>query len=694
MAKKPSLFDLARYGWRNARAFRMYPLRSRSRTALTLANVGIGTLDPQSQAYHTRVNEFNYGMVRQYQGKWYATQALSHARPDSLWNKAAAAFKEAIMVAERIQQKIAAGDPTPLDVPPLHMQRNGTEIAFIDDIPLVPDITPIIVLQGSSFAMGRQYAHQLVAIFGDWILRRHAQHPLSDIEQAELRRWEARHREFTPELLVFCAGWAAGARELGIPMSYDDVLDLWVGHKPPAKTYLSSGDEALPELPPLACSSLAAWGAATTDGKLVAGATGDHDMSYQVTIVGFPDDGIPFVYTSFGATGTLPTVGPCWFFGHPGMNLKGLTYVHHGGGPKMLEPPTSWGYGIRRGASVLHMLRYHETARAAREQECAWPIGDIGRGDQATVGGFYADDRYGYIIESRHEPVAIREAGIMGEHDFLFANNSVNHPAAIESEWMAEIKNDWQWDAEGGWRPKQPSGMTRSLGLMLKWLSGRINSDELMAKGMAFAYWNSYQRNCFLHGMARKGHGRITPEYIQQVYRTPGTMPAEHWAAATKRYRQDGSWGEISAAHASNALVVVMKPSEGFYSLCTGPAVRGAPPMSPDQAITIRNERNAFWDLTLTETPEATLAAAQAVADSLEAEARAVAAAGTLAEPLQRAVEALLAEIDADIAEQERYPQPVEPIAATARALRLATHTQVRARQILRQAHSGDAEHE
>ena len=405
-------------------------------------------------------------------------------------------------------------------------------------------------------------------------------------------------------------------------------------------------------------------------------------MSYQVTIVAFPDDGIPFVYTTFGATGTLPTVGPNWFFGHPGMNLKGLAYIHHGGGPKMLEPPSSWGYGIRRGVSVMHMLRYHETAVSAREQECAWPIGDIGYGDQATVGGFYADNSYGYIIEGRHEPVAIREAGIMGERDFLFANNSVNHPRAIESEWMSRIRDEWQWDEDGGWRPKEPTGMTKSLGMILKWFTGRMSMDELMSKGMAFAYWNSYNRNCFLHTMARQGMGQINPNYLKAMYRKGGTMPERPWDEAAKQYKKDGTWGKISAAHASNALVVIMKPSEGLYSLCTGPAVRGLSPMSPDQVITIHNERNAFWDLTLTENPEKTLAAARDLAESLIDDAKTAVSRHTLTALLQTAVDTLFAEIEADCV-QAQVAQQGSSIAQTAKALRAFTRIHVKARQIL-----------
>ena len=49
----------------------------------------------------------------------------------------------------------------PIDKHPLTNQ--GSEILFAGDVPLVPPINPIVVLQGSDFEMGRQYARQVIA---------------------------------------------------------------------------------------------------------------------------------------------------------------------------------------------------------------------------------------------------------------------------------------------------------------------------------------------------------------------------------------------------------------------------------------------------------------------------------------------------------------------------------------------------
>ncbi|QUI22327.1 hypothetical protein HZI73_08450 [Vallitalea pronyensis] len=617
--KKVGLMAFIKFYKENGKAFKAYPLRDRSRTHLTLANMKIGKLDNRSSIYQKRVQELNDGMIYHYLGKWYATEAIK-TKSKATWKKAFQSFQSAIKIANELNTYLTCGSNHDVTYVKPVLQKKQ-EIMVCNDVPLVPDITPVVILQGSSFDMGYQYAQQLVAIYGDWMLTRHSTHEFSKEEEETLRKWEDMHREHTPEIIDFAKGWASYAAANHYSLDYDQVLDLWVGHKPPASSYLNA-ESGIPELPPLACTALAAWNEASRDKKLVVGATGDHDMSYQITIVMYPDDGIPLIFTPFEATGTLPTVGPNWFFGHPGMNKAGLAYVHHGGGPKLLEPISQWGYGIRRGASVLHMLRYKRTAKEALEQEIHWPIGDIGYGDQATVGGFYADSDYGYIIESRKQPLCIREAGLLGERDYLFSNNSTMHPDAIESGWMSNIKELWTWDNVGGWRPKKPQGMTKSLGMIFKWFTGRLKTDELMSRGMMFAYWNSYNRNLFLNHMGNTHHGTFDVDIMKKVYRTAGTMPDGPMKKLKKAYVHSGKWGLISAAHASNALVVSMKPDEGLYSLCTGPAIRGAAPISPDLAITIYNERNAFWDIQLGDTPESMVNQAQLLAQELMEKAK------------------------------------------------------------------------
>lgn len=678
MPTQRKLRTLVGFALKSLRLFRLMKRRSAARERLYLANMEIAKLDPTSELYAQRVRELNEAMVQLYLGKWYATVATQRGER-AAWRKASAAFQSARQTARLLLRALQEGSDAPLILAPTQLTSQGTEIEFAGDVPLVPEITPIVVLQGSDYEMGAQYARQLVQIFGPWILLRHTGRTLSEEERTILRRWESEHQKHTPWLMEFCRGWAAGANELGIPMTYEEVLDLWVGHKPPAEDFLDSGK--LPEIPPMAaCSGLAAWGSATKDGALITGSSGDHDLSYQVTIVAFPDEGNPFIYSPFGATGEITGIGAMWFFGHPAINGKGLAYVHHGGGPKFLEPRRAWGYGIRRAASVIHILRFCDTAKQAREKELSWPIGDVGLGDQATVGGFWADSQYGYIVEGRRSPEAIRESGILGERDFLYANNSVAHPNAIEAEWMSADKPDWMWDEHGGWRPKVPKGMTKSLGLLLSWATGRMSARDMLRKGMMFAYTNSCARNRAAFRMLNERHGTIDIESMKEMYRTGGTLPEGPWRRIEREYTKSGAWGEISFAHGSNAITVVTKPSEGLYCLCTGPARRGMAPMMPSSNITIHAETNAFWEVRLGRSPQEMMEYVRAKAKEHIATAQDALATTKAQGPLQRERE-LLGRAVQELAEGEALCDG--SLEALAKATRAYTRAQVRALQVV-----------
>jgi len=601
---KPGIIELLKYAFKNFRIIKAARTRDSIKNKLYLVNMEIGQLNYHHPLYMQRVREFNQAFIEYYKGRWYATQASQTGSKDD-WKKSSKGFKQAEKLRKKLYEYLQKGIDKPIEYAPSTLENKGTEITYADDVPMVPEITPIIIIQGSNYDMGFQYAKQLVEIFGRWILERRTGKNFSGSDLEFLRKWEDQHKEHTPWLIDFCKGWSDSARELGINMTYEEVLSLWVGNKPPAQDFLDTG--GLPEIPPLACSGVAAWGEATKDGKLVTGSTGDHELGYQVTIIGFPEEGNNFIYSPFGATGEIPGAGEVYFFGHPAMNDKGLIYVHHGGGPKFLEPRKYWGYGLRRAASVIHCLRYCDNAKQAKEMELSWPIGDIGWGDQATVGGFYADGSYTYIIEGRKEPKAIRESGILGENDFIYANNSTCHPKAIKSEWMSEYEEEWMWDEHGGWRPIKPVGMTKSLSLFFAYFTGRLNEGDLLKKGMMFAYTNSCERNKYFYEMMSRGWGNVDLDFMKMIYQNGGTIPQGKWDKIVKEYTKTGRWGEISTGHASNAMTVVTKPSEGIYCLCTGPAKRGLAPMMPTSAIPIYNETNAFWEIKLDSSPKAVM---------------------------------------------------------------------------------------
>jgi len=534
--------------------------------------------------------------------------------------------------------------------------------------------------------MGYQYAQQLVQIYGPWILKRKTHKIFNEKQKSVLKKWKQVHEQYIPWITDFWNGWIEGARKLGINMTFHEVLDLWVGHHPPSRNFLDTG--GLPDIPPLACSGVAAWGSATNDKKLVTASTGDHSLSYQIVIVAFPKNGNNFIYSSFGATGEI-SGAEIWFFGHPAINSKGVAYVHHGGGPKFLEPKKYWGYGIRRAISVMHILRFANSAKEAQEMEKSWPIGDIGWGDQATVGGFYADDTYGYIIEGRKDPIAIREAGLLGETDFLYANNSVAHPDAIHSEWMSKDKDEWMWDEHGGWRPIKPVGMKKSLGLLLAYFSGKISTSDIFRRSMMFAYMNSCNRNKYLFNMMHNEFGNISIDYLKRIYRKSGTIPEGLWKKIEKQFVKNGIWGEISTAHSSNAMTVVTKPSDGFFSLCTGPAKRGLAPMMPSSAISIYNETNAFWDIKLDSNPGKVMNYAMESAQEFVSKAETILGTISKDDPAYDSLKELLNKAHEQLSRGLETKKNIsilggnQEIYAYGKATRYFTRAQVRARQII-----------
>ena len=48
----------------------------------------------------------------------------------------------------------------------------GVEIPYAGEVPLPPNVRPVIILSGSDYEMGYQFYQQLIQIFGPWILER------------------------------------------------------------------------------------------------------------------------------------------------------------------------------------------------------------------------------------------------------------------------------------------------------------------------------------------------------------------------------------------------------------------------------------------------------------------------------------------------------------------------------------------
>lgn len=627
--------------------------------------------------YAQRVNEFNQVMVELVRGKWLAACAMeANDRKDAkqFWEQAFARIRLSKEQSQRLLESLQVGSQEALNFPETKLCQDDTEILFADGAPLVPEINPIVILQGSDFEIGYQYAQQLVQIYGKWILERKSGKQFTTEELACLRKWEAQLQIHAPEILRMCEGWSAGAKDLGIPMSYEDVVDIWTGHKPPAQTYLGLGDGE-PFMAPPYCSGAAAWGKATTDGRLVTVSTGDHDCHHMATIIAFPETGNNFIITPFGATGDVPKLGGIYMFGHPGMNNQGLAYVEHGGMPKMVEPKSDWGYGIRMGAAVFHILRFANSAREAQQMELNMPVGDVGSGGFGSLGGFWADSEYGYIIDSRKDPVIIHEAGDCGETDFLYAANHPLHKESGQAPWMQADKDYWHYDPHGGWyadyRPIKKIGI----------------DEEVIIQSLGNGFIGSRDRSLYLFKVLDEAVGKIDFEFMKMVNRQGCTLPAKTWKESVAYFKQTGEWTNVTTGHASNADVVVTKPDrgdQGIYALCVGTAKRGLAPCMPTWCSPIFNETNAYWEVQLASTPEAVTKSARQKADEYIEQACSLLTEVDQSDPARKPLEDLMVQAEKEfnrgvIIESAKNVG----LSQWAKSTRAYTRAQVRALQVI-----------
>jgi hypothetical protein len=362
-------------------------------------------------------------------------------------------------------------------------------------------------------------------------------------------------------------------------------------------------------------------------------------------------------------------------FGHPGMNSQGLAYVEHGGMPKMVEPKAEWGYGVRMGAAVFQILRFASSARQAQELELAMPVGDVGSGGFGSLGGFWADSSYGYIIDSRKDPVIIHEAGDCGETDFLYAANHPLHPDSGQAPWIQKDKAHWHYDPQGGWygdyRPVKKIGI----------------DEEVIIQSLGNGFIGSRDRSLYLFDILSRAVGKIDYEYMKMVNRQGCTLPAKTWKESVAYFKRTGQWTDVTTGHASNADVVVMKPAKdgnGLYALCVGTARRGLAPCMPTWCSPIYNETNTFWELKLADTPAGVMEYARQKAQ-LDIERACQMLASLPQDQNHQPLETLLAHAQAEfnqgIAVEEQSGKG-EPLRGLSRATRCYTRAQVRAMQV------------
>jgi hypothetical protein len=421
------------------------------------------------------------------------------------------------------------------------------EIEFVDGVPIFPWARPVVILKGSDFDMGYQYARQLAQIFGAWILEL-VNRNLSDRQLKALKGYEWYIKKQAPEMIGFFKGMMEGAKKVGVALTYEQVLAQFClgvqkgeyldtpadqsGYPKEIKNQRpSSPSEYLRK-----CGSVAAWGTATKDGKVITSGSSDGNDHFNVTMICFPKDGNAYIHSPYYAVGPWVSAG-----GHSGMNDKGLVYVHHGVTQTAQDQGKKPRYGIQSDIAIRHTLRYAENAEQAVKMILGYETtGDFAGGGYYGTGGFWVDKGgKAFIIERSDDPAVIRKPGDCGEKDFMYATNT------LLSRELG--KNGEEYIDHGGW----------------------------IKKGVAPCRDSSVSRNLYVFNLFSDYHGQIDLEFMMMVWRfrsvpLPVKAPPDVWEKkALARYAQGGCEGWQTLGGVINACVTITVPEDKLYFVST-----------------------------------------------------------------------------------------------------------------------------
>ena len=442
------------------------------------------------------------------------------------------------------------------------------EMPYDDGIPLLPDITPVIVVQGSNKEMGRQYAHQLFDVYGPWVFEAYKR-PFNAAERNAVEAFKANVRQYAPEWIEMTDGMVAGAADRGCSVTFDEVFaahcTVMGDHSPiylPVYGEDAEVAEPAPEVGAASdCSGVAAWGSSTVDGGLVTASTVDHQSTPYYTFIAIPDDGNAYL---------IPLCEPDAPNPHPGFNAKGLAYVHHAAAILGEEKPD---YGITGFFAVQHVLRYADNSAQALELELAMPKG-------CRVCGLWADTSGDAFNLTCREPEFVRKPGDYGEEDFLYVANT-------------NLEKDIRPYLHG-------MGLGHSYGWPITYFEhGGWNQDD----------GNSIRRGIFMWNMMHNYRGKIDVEFMKMLIRFtwdgPDNPDMEEAARELNETKGGGGW-DSRVGNMGNMYSAVMDLKEdkpGVFHLCTSAPSPLSEALTQHYWFFFRDPSYTFYELSLLATP-------------------------------------------------------------------------------------------
>jgi len=481
------------------------------------------------------------------------------------------------------------------------LHSNKAEILYAGEVPLTPNVRPVIVLSGSDYDMGYQWYQQIIQIFGRRILEERRKIKIDPRGIDALRAYQWYIRRYVPEMIEMLKGMTAGANEAGVALTYEEILFKWTLDKIRAdvefhqKLVSCSDDETSKrsdfsayEIPPESkterfpseedCSGFAAWGKTTKDGRLICAGSGDHQLilgineinNFEYVVAVFPDSGNNFIFST--------STGCCW---HPGMNNKGVAYSHHGAtgycGRYLKPEDQNFGYGVPNTMITLHALRHSNNAAKAQELVLTLPSGD------GRMGGLWADiNGNAFVIENRDNPRCIRNPGDNDETDFIFATNNLFSREL--GHCMAPPAGGNVFIPHGGW----------------------MGANQTIS---------SVPRNLEMWNMLHTYQGQVDVRFAKMMYRFTGDPPAFPTLKEAEKqyYATRGKGWNPRIGSLDNAMVGVLQPDngdDGLYHVSNGCPARAKSPLSPRGHYYRIAPTYSFYELKLASDPTALAKAA------------------------------------------------------------------------------------
>jgi hypothetical protein len=435
---------------------------------------------------------------------------------------------------------------------------------------LPPSIMPVIVLQGSDYDMGYQYAQQIAELFDLSLLEdMQSWGGFTDDDILALKAYQWYIKEQTPEVIEIMKGMADGATDAGVELSYTEVLAYYVGGWFGVRSYPGTeppGSES-DTLPP-SCTQWAAWGDTTADGNLLCGCSDDWVFGNYVVTVAFPDDGNS--YMTMG-TPVREMLGMSWAC----MNNKGVFFSISLGESTLPRTEYPGGYDNSQAGLNQHMLRYCDTAEEARDMLLSY---DATGGWNRLIAGTSGD---AYVLELiSGDCTEVRYPGDFGEDDYIYCTNNYLTDEGGEANLWA---GTGYFTEHGGWCLDPPPG-------------------EEDPGSTADIQLSSVARNLMLYNMLSNYQGDVDTDFGKMMYRFTGEAPDDPFDILEYRATKAEAWGTI--CNLNNVQVAVAQPDdgdEGLMYICTGPAGRVSYPFEPGPAEDWYQiaGTHSFYELTL-----------------------------------------------------------------------------------------------